>query len=52
MMLQVKVFEFQFKCAAVARFQPPVAFRAVVIGHRVVGRYERAAWSGEITPAT
>lgn len=51
-MLQVKVFEFQFKWAAVAGLQPPGAFGAVVVGHRVVGGRERAGGSGEIAPAT
>lgn len=52
MMLQVKVFKFQFKWAAVAGFQQPVAFRAVVVGHRVVGRCERASGRGEVAPTT
>lgn len=51
-MLQVKLFKFQFERAALAGFQPPVAFRAVVIGHRVVGRCEGASGSGEIAPTT
>lgn len=52
MMLQVKVFEFQFKWAAMTGLQPPEAFGAVVVGHRVVGRCERAGGSGEIAPTT
>lgn len=48
----MKVFKFQFKWAAVAGFQPPIAFGAVVVGHRVVGRYEHASGGGEITPTT
>lgn len=51
-MLQVKAFKFQFKRAAMAGFQPPVAFGAVVVGHGVVGRRKRASGSGEIAPAT
>lgn len=51
-MLQVKVFKFQFKWAAVAGFQPPVAFGAVVVRHRVVGRSEHASGSREIAPTT
>lgn len=52
MMLQVKVFKFQFKWAAMAGLQPPGAFRAVIVGHRVVRRRERASGGGEIAPAT
>lgn len=52
MILQVEVFKFQFKRAAVAGFQPPGAFGAVVVGHGVVGRRERAGGSGEIAPTT
>ena len=48
MMLQVELFKVQFKWAAVAGLQQPVAFGAVVIGHRVVGRRERARGSGEV----
>lgn len=51
-MLQVKAFKFQFKRAARAGFQPPVAFGAVVVGHGVVGRRKRASGRGEIAPAT
>lgn len=51
-MLQVKAFKFQFKRAAMAGFQRPVAFGAVVVGHGVVGRRKRASGSGEIAPAT
>lgn len=52
MMLQVKLLKFQFKRAAVAGSQQPGAVGAVVIGHRVVGRRERARGSGEVAPAT
>lgn len=51
-MLQVEVFKFQFEWAAVAGFQPPIAFRAVVVGHRVVGRSEHASGSREIAPTS
>lgn len=52
MMLQVEVFEGQFKWAAMAGFQPPVAFRAVVVRHWVVGRREYACGGGEVAPTT
>lgn len=51
-MLQVKIFKFQFKRAALAGFQPPITLRTVVVGHGVVGRRERASGSGEIAPTT
>ena len=48
----MKVFEFQYKWAAVTGLQPPGAFGAVVVGHWVVGRRERACGSSKIAPAT
>lgn len=48
----MEVFKFQFKWAAVAGFQPPRAFGAVVVGHWVVGGREHASGGGEVTPTT
>jgi hypothetical protein len=45
---QVEVLEFKQERAATAGFQPPVAFGAVVVGHRVVGRCEHPCGGGEI----
>lgn len=52
MVLQVEVYEFQFKWAAMTGFQQPVTFRTVVVGHRVVRRHEYACGSGEIASTT
>lgn len=46
---QVEVLEFQLERATMTGFQPPVAFGAVVVGHRVVGRCEHPCGGGEIT---
>lgn len=45
---QEEVLEFKLERAATAGLQPPVAFGAVVVGHRVVGRCEHPCGSGEI----
>lgn len=45
---QVEVLEFKLEWAASAGFQSPVAFGAVVVGHRVVGRCEHPCGGGEI----
>lgn len=45
--LHVEVLEFQLERAAMAGFQLPVALRAVVVGHRVVGRCEQPRGAGE-----
>lgn len=46
--LHVEVLEFQLERAAMAGFQLPVALRAVVVGHWVVGRCEQPRGAGEI----
>lgn len=52
MILQVEVFKFQLKWAAMTGFQPPLTFGAVVVGHRVVRRREYACGGGQIAPTT
>lgn len=47
-MLQVEVLEFELESTAMAGFQPPVALRAVVVGHRVVGGCDQPRGGGEI----